>query len=255
MKPLAALFLTAMLLGCAGGGPAAPQSVELTFAEEVGEPSRDVRALAERSVPGYLYVTISAPGSGVANSPTAVINAASATLVDQRGYAVTVAHIAKSTEFAAEVMTADGERHAAEILHVAADRELALLKFEPSADARLEPLPIAPPDSLARGDFVLAIGTPDNKPGVATSGEIVHLRKDKRIEYGVFGFNDALVMEMEIVPGYSGGPLIDVDGRLVGIVASFALGDTTRVPYVSPRLAYAVPAAQIRAYLDEVLPE
>lgn len=255
MRAFLGLVIAFALLGCAGGGSHNSQPIALTFAEDAGTPSAEVRTLAEDSAPGYLYVLISAPGSAAAHRPATVINGASATVVDPRGYAVTAAHIAKGTSFAAEVVTLDGRRQTAEIVDVAPERELALLRFDPElAEVPPKALPIAPSGALQRGDFVLALGTPDNKPGVATTGKVVSLRKDKRIQYGEFGFDDALVVEMEIVPGFSGGPLIDAQGRLAGIVASFALGDTTRVPYVSPRLAYAVPGDQVRAYLEEVLP-
>jgi S1-C subfamily serine protease len=105
---------------------------------------------------------------------------------------------------------------------------------------------------LRVGRRVVSIGTPNNRKGVVTVGVIVNSRRSLRIEYGEYGYDDAVELRMEVEPGHSGGPVFDTADRLIGMVASFGLGDTQRVPYVSTMIAYAVPAAAIVAYLKEI---
>lgn len=185
------------------------------------------------------------------DAPTrAVVNGASGTIVDERGLVVTAAHIAKDRRFAAEVTTADGMVHQATILDVAPARELALLKIAPGSGVEVPER--ADPGSLRAGQPVMAIGTPDNVPGVVSFGRIISPRRTERISYAEYGFDDAIELAMEIEPGHSGGPVFDTEGRLIGVLASFGLGDTRRVPYVSTRLAYAIPISGVAAYLVEV---
>ena len=47
---------------------------------------------------------------------------------------------------------------------------------------------------------------------------------------------------MEVESGHSGGPVFDRRGALIGMVAGYELGDTTKRPYVSPRITYAIPS-------------
>jgi putative serine protease PepD len=54
-----------------------------------------------------------------------------------------------------------------------------------------------------------------------------------------------------VEPGNSGGPVVNRAGEVIGMVASFVLGDTSQSDYVSPRLAYAVPSNAVAAFLRE----
>ena len=87
---------------------------------------------------------------------------------------------------------------------------------------------------------------------MVTVGVVANPCRGLRIEYGEYGYDNAIELRMEVEPGHSGGPVFDTEGRLIGMVASFGLGDTQRVPYVSTMIAYAVPAAAIAAYLEDV---
>jgi len=56
---------------------------------------------------------------------------------------------------------------------------------------------------------------------------------------------------MLVQSGHSGGPVVDSQGRLIGMVASYELGDTTKWPYRSPKITYVVPIADIRRWLGQ----
>lgn len=188
---------------------------------------------------------------GRADARVGIVNGASGTIVDARGYVVTAAHIATSVDLQARATTPDGRTHEAVIVRIAPERELALLKIEPfpgivAAELAQEP-------SVRRGDRVFTIGTPDNVAGVVASGEVRRPRLPDRVRYGAYGFTDAIELDIDASPGFSGGPVFNRQGKMVGMMAGFGLGDTSRVPYESPRLGYAVPASAIRAYLAEVI--
>ncbi len=193
------------------------------------------------------------PGERADPTESRLINAGSGIVVDPDGLIVTNGHIALSTQHTAEVVTLDGRRLAARIVAIAPRRELALLRLWD--DARLtvaRPTPGKPPLTASP---VAAVGAPGNRPGAVAHGSVRQPRSRQRIDYGAFGFSDPMVLDLGVEPGFSGGPVFDRDGRMVGMVTGFLLGDTSRVDYVSPGIAYAIPAADILAWLSEVEPD
>ncbi|MBT5413010.1 MAG: trypsin-like peptidase domain-containing protein, partial [Rhodospirillaceae bacterium] len=213
----------------------------------------EAMTIAEAAAPSYVRVIIedraaAAKSSREAGTGRSVVNGASGTIVDSSGLVVTAAHIALNTAYKATVVTVDGVRRPAEILTVARDRELALLRIAPFAGMR--PAVFADSDSVQDGQQIVAIGTPDNKPGIVSPGYVVQAKRPTRLEYNGFGYNDAIKLKVDALPGHSGGPVVDTQGRLIGILASFVLPATDGPGAVLPRLAYAVPSNAIRAFVE-----
>ena len=243
------------LAGCTGGAEAPPplRLIALSYPYLTAEQSRiqGFRDLAERVAPGYVELTILQPGQMPPGERRGVIHVASGIIVDRAGHVLTAAHIARGTDYYARVRLTDGQLRDARILNVAPLRELALLQIAPVAE--LSPAALAEPDSLKRGDFVMAIGSPGGRAGVVSLGTVRLPDIKQRLNYNEWGFDHALEMSMEVESGHSGGPVFDRDGKVVGMIAGYELGDTTRTPYVSPHIAYAVPVADMRRYLGEQL--
>jgi len=232
---------------CVSASP--PQPFALRYAD--GEVADQQRELAERLAEAFVSVVILANVEADGEISSGVVSGASGTIVDPCGFVVTAAHIARSTTFGARVTTLDGVARTAEIVDVAPGRELALLRIEPFAG-----MVVASPMQIARvSSAVLSIGAPNNRPGTVTFGNVVDPQRAIRIQYGDYGFDDAIVLRMDVAPGHSGGPVFDNRGRLIGMIASFGLGDTRRAPYVPTGIAYAVPASAIARYLDELVPQ
>lgn len=263
----AALLLLALAAGLAAGctnsGPAPPTADLVAPAATVTAPitlsypyltAREAniagyREMAERAAPAYVRVTIIDPGNALYNEPGGIIIKASGLIVDRAGHVVTAAHIARDTKLKALVTTRDGRVLAAEILDVAPDRELALLKIQPFPGMR--PARFADSAKVGAGDFAFAIGSPRDTAGVVTLGWVRNPRFGKRLDYTGWGFSDAVKIAMEVESGHSGGPVFNRDGEIIGMVAVYELGDTSKVPYRSPRITFAVPARAIVSYLRE----
>jgi S1-C subfamily serine protease len=106
--------------------------------------------------------------------------------------------------------------------------------------------------ALRAGEPAFVIGTPDNKPGMVALGRVAVPRMSRRIAYGGFGFSDGIELRADVQPGHSGGPVFDGAGRLIGILAGFGLGDTSRKTYVPTLIGYAVPSVTVAAYLASI---
>lgn len=261
---LTALFLAACTPSSSTPSSSTPHPFTLSWVGDRRDPRfAGHEALARKVAGSYVRVVVlapSAPGAGTEDQGggdqggMAPVASASGVVIDRRGYVLTAAHIARDTAFTAEVTLPDGSLHPARILDVDPDHELALLRTAPLPDA--EAATLAPPGSLHEGDPVLAIGTPGDVPGVVSLGMVVSPRWPGRVTYGDgrFGFDDGVKLSIDVEPGNSGGPGFDWEGRLIGILAGFVLGEESDVNYIPPRLAYLVPADGIRRYLARLPP-
>ena len=146
----------------------------------------------------------------------------SGVIVDADGHIVTNAHVVQGARRIEVVRSPRREGPGGSILRpagrplparlVGIDREtdLALLKVEATG---LVPLPFADPDELRQGQIVLAFGSPLGLDNSVTMGVLSALARQLRLDDPMI----YLQTDAPINPGSSGGPLVDVQGRLVGI--------------------------------------
>jgi serine protease Do len=169
------------------------------------------------------------PASGVVWEPDLVVTAAH---VLERGVEITVGEPARPARLVGFDPTSD----------------LALLRL---ADA-VTPAERAPLDSVATGHLVLAVGRPGTASPMATFGVITSIGGAWRTSLG--GVVDAYVRaDVALLPGFSGGVLADVQGRVLGLLSShLAGGDPMAIPSSSvERVVQAIRSggARRRAYL------
>ncbi len=256
----AALALALGLLGgCAspqatpdGARVERPAALSFPYAPAPGVDFPDYRAVAEQNAGIYVRVRVIAEEaagarSEAASEPSNVLNFASGFIADARGYVVTAAHIANATRFRAEVVTLDGRRYEGRIVAVERARELALIKIAPfpgMAAARF-----ADSSKLAAGEPALAIGTPKHHGGIVSVGRILEPRLARRIQYNDYGYDNAIALAMPIETGHSGGPVLDREGRVIGMIASFLLGEGGSKAKPEPPVGLAIPSNDIVAFL------
>ena len=161
-------------------------------------------------------------------------------VIDKKGYILTNAHVIRGMD-AINVVLATGDEYKAEVVGRDDKTDIALLKIE--AEEPLTAVILGDSDDLQVGESVLAIGSPYGLDQTVTRGIISALgRRLPSEDYVPFIQTDAAVN-----PGNSGGPLIDKNGKVIGInsqiispVGAFA-GVSFAIPvnvavYVSDRL-------------------
>lgn len=242
--------------GPAGGAQSGPRNLRgaITFpwlTEEERRAMPERRAVAERLSRSYVKLTLlaarspnSLPGSGGGE-----LHTGSGIILDRAGHILTAAHIARGVGRVLRVELRDGRRLVARVIAVAPQHELALLRVArlPSG-LRPASLGTAP---VAKGQPVLAMGSPNRTWGVATVGIVRDDNIGERLEYGAWGFDNAIEISMQVASGNSGGPVVNRKGEVIGMVASYELGDTSKWPYRSPRITYVVPVRDIRTWLRQ----
>ncbi len=166
-------------------------------------------------------------------------------IVTAQGQVLTNEHvIASATRI--DVELSNGERIPARVLVAEPRLDLALLELE--GDRReLEPV-VFSERSPRPGEWVMAVGQPFGLGHTVTVGVISGLRRD-HVDLGrpeglrPDGIWSFIQTDASINIGNSGGPLVDADGRVVGI--------TTAVRSDGQGLAFAVPAEMVRHFLAE----
>jgi S1-C subfamily serine protease len=145
-------------------------------------------------------------------------------VLDGNGYIATNAHVvttekASGTEQADQVYVEflDGNRVPAEIVGHDPNADVALLKVDPDGLA-LTPLHLGESHTIAVGEPVAAIGSPFGERQSLSIGVISALDRTIR-SLTQFEIGDAIQTDAAINPGNSGGPLLDAEGRVIGINA------------------------------------
>ena len=192
-------------------------------------------------------VTLVARANPISGEGGGELHTGSGILLNRDGYILTAAHIARGPEFGVRVRLWDGRTLPGEVVKVSAKQELAIVKTSPLPDA--EPLAFADSRTVRKGDPVLALGSPRRVWGVVSVGRVRVPNIGERLDYGDWGFDNAIEAAMEVESGHSGGPVVNAKGELIGMVAGYELGDTTKPQYRSPRIAYGVPANDIKKWL------
>jgi S1-C subfamily serine protease len=134
------------------------------------------------------------------------------------GLVVTASHVVGHST-SPMVTLGDGRELAAKVVGTDPYTDFALLKVDSGG---LTPIKPGSVDDVKVGQFVLALANAYGKKASATSGIITSHRRSMRGFWGVM-IEDAVVSDAKLNPGYSGGPLVDASGRLLGMnVAYFA---------------------------------
>lgn len=123
------------------------------------------------------------------------------------GYVVTNAHVLSGATYA-NVYTYNSEKHSAVLIGYNAVLDIAVLKISGAFNA----LDFGDSDETKIGEKVIAIGNPLGLSFTATEGIISAI--DRK---GTNGYNAYFQTDAALNPGNSGGPLINTDGKVIGI--------------------------------------
>ncbi len=154
---------------------------------------------------------------------------ASGVVYSAQGLVLTANHALERDEHLT-VHTHDGRSLDAKLLGRDPGTDLAVLEVD--ATAGLTPLAFAKADDVAVGQIVLAIARP-GKTARATSGIVSAFGESYRTQHNG-RVDHYLESDAELRPGFSGGALIDTDGRALGIVTgSIVRGTTVAIPSIT----------------------
>ncbi len=199
----AVLLAVALVSGCVEPPPPLEEPDDLEVIEELELPELAAESLLRRAQEVTVRIrTLGCRQFGVGSG-----------FVLPGGIVVTNRHVVDEPR-EVTVNTWDGRTIEAEVTGVAVDSDLAILRL---ADARGLPDAQLRSDPVERGEPIVAVGYPGGGPSTVSPGTVRGLVDGELLGEPA----DVILIDAEIRPGNSGGPVLDMEGRVIGVV--FAL--------------------------------
>jgi S1-C subfamily serine protease len=159
-------------------------------------------------------------------------------VISKDGYIVTCNHVLQGCS---TVKIGQGEKtFNAKIVGADSYNDLAVLKAE---KGEFTPIEVGDSDKLSVGQYVLALANPFNRAQpTATSGMVTNASSTIRGWRGMTAMENVIATDAQLNPGFSGGPLVDAEGKIIGI----------NTAYVWQR-GIAIPINKVKAVADRLM--
>lgn len=207
-----------------------PTSEERTHAD-----SESLVALYQQLAPGVVNIRVY-----VRRGLTSGQGAGSGFILDNEGHIITNNHVVADAE-RITVIFYNGIETKAEIVGADGDSDLAVIQVETLAQGT-HPLPLADSTQVKPGETVVAIGNPFGLGGSMTAGIVSAVGRTIPSGITSFAIPQAIQTDAAVNPGNSGGPLVNLDGQIIGVNAQIATGGTQ----VSAGVGFAIPSNVVR---------
>jgi serine protease Do len=212
-----------------------------------------VRAI-ERTMPAVLSITTYLAGKdtegGRPNLREAEIdNVASGFFIDKEGHLITNAHVLEAGQrLRVLVTTQEGLELEARPVAVDKQADLALLKVEAPEGTRFKSLSLKKLSPNRLGQTVIALGNPVGYGNSISKGVLSATNRSVSLD-GML-YEGLLQTDAAINPGSSGGPIVDLDGRLVGVSSVKLAFDEAGMPLQG--IGFAIPAERVASVLQQM---
>src|SRR3954469_9180141 len=213
--------------------PPSPTTEPARHAPSSGRES--ISDLYKRVSPGVVFVQSgqTATGSGF--------------VYDSDGHIVTNDHVVEGASTFSVRIGSEDKPIPAQLVGKDPSSDLAVLKVDPGAvPGGLKPLELGDSTQLEPGDQAIAIGSPFGLEGTVTTGIISSLGRTIDAPNG-FPIADAVQTDAAINPGNSGGPLLDGNGRVIGVNSQIKSGSGS-----NSGVGFAVPVSTVKFVVPRI---
>ncbi len=161
-------------------------------------------------------------------------------IIDKTGIVVTNNHVIQGADDI--IVRVNGTKeYKAKILGADPYADLAVLKID--SDEKFKPISFGDSDKARVGDWVIAIGNPFGLGGTVTSGIISARNRDINLTR----YDDFIQTDASINVGNSGGPLFDINGKVIGINTAI-IGASGSVG-----IGFAIPSNAASKVIDQLI--
>ncbi|MCA9072144.1 MAG: trypsin-like peptidase domain-containing protein [Planctomycetaceae bacterium] len=162
-------------------------------------------------------------------------------VVDERGYIVTNHHVVKGVDSLRCVLY-DGSTYMAQVVSFDSNKDLAIIKI--NASRPLPVMPLGTSSDLMLGETVLAVGNAYGYEHSVTAGIVSSLSRDVEVNEKQ-SYQNLIQTDASINPSNSGGPLINLDGEVIGINVAIRAG--------AQRIGFAIPIDDARKTIAQLM--
>jgi len=170
----------------------------------------------------------------------------SGSIIDKQGYVVTNVHVIENASVI-NISLADGSSYEGKVIGQDKESDIAVLKFDPPKGLELKTIAFGDSDHLKVGQKVIAIGNPFALERTMTTGIISGLGRPIQESTNVI-IRNMIQTDAAINPGNSGGPLLDSQGRMIGINTMIMSNSGS-----SSGIGFAVPVSTARRVVNELI--
>jgi serine protease Do len=162
---------------------------------------------------------------------------------DKAGHVITNNHVVDGAK-SIKVRFYNGKEYEAELVGADADTDIAVLKLKnPPSDLHVAEL--ANSDEIKVGQFAIALGSPRGLEGSLSFGHVSALGRDALQLPITLRFQNFIQTDAAINFGNSGGPLVDIDGKVIGI--------NTAIDAVGESLGFAIPINMVKDVAPQLI--
>src|SRR3954454_16621909 len=232
-----------------GGGPVIAPAALARPASDTSQ-GLTVHDIYQRDASGVAFIrsTIEQKTQSVFGLPQQQSSQATGSgfLIDNEGHILTNAHVVEGAKDVT-VQLGDGDEQSAQVVGTDPSSDIALLKVDNTEGAN--PLSLGDSSKVEVGDPVVAIGNPFALDRTVTSGIVSALQRQIQAPNG-FSISDVIQTDAAINPGNSGGPLIDSEGRVIGINSQIETGGGSSGGNVG--IGFSIPINTAREVADQI---
>jgi len=213
---------------------------------DIGATGANVKSIAQLVSPSVVSLEVSGfTGSGTGSGSIYRSNATTS-------FIVTNNHVIESAASGGTIQVElnNGDVLTGTIVGRDSEYDLAVVSVR---KGNLPEIPKGDSSSIAIGDAVVAFGSPLGLSGTVTSGIVSALNRPVTTgSTSITSYIDAIQTDAAINPGNSGGPLVDSQGRIVGVNSAIAsLGSSSSAGNIG--LGFSIPFNQAKRITEEII--
>jgi putative serine protease PepD len=184
-------------------------------AQAVAETTSSVAAIYKSAHKAVVEITVTGAGGASPFGGGGTQQAQGSGFVyDEQGHVITNQHVVAGAD-SVQVTFWNGKTYDASVVGSDPSTDIAVLDVDAPASV-LEPLELADSSQLEVGEVVVAIGSPFGLEQTVTTGIVSALHRQITAP-NEFAIDDAIQTDAAINHGNSGGPLLDLNGKVVGV--------------------------------------
>src|SRR5918911_1479002 len=169
-------------------------------------------------------------------------------VIDKAGHIVTNYHVIQGAR-SIQVSFSNNESMRADVVGVDPSTDLAVLQVK--ADSRaLTPLQLGNSDNVEVGDSVVAIGNPFGLDRTVTAGIVSALQRPIQAPNG-YTIDHVIQTDAALNHGNSGGPLLNANGRVIGVNAQIETADSSSQGNVG--IGFAIPSNTVKSVVAQII--